>query len=153
MHQQLTCTHHGSLVTATDSVLTDNGHPDHIRLRKRTRIHCIKVYTDKQYTRSIWCLQLTHSETTAGSAAAWKRMWVKLSSTFSTCCELGGRGRCWPLCYPLSLIMQTVATGRRLNSQLVTYIPCLTRRLHSGSVCDCVLMSSSQVVVFTLPIS
>jgi len=52
---------HRALVTATDSVLTDNAHPHHTRAR--AHVHCIKVYTDKQHTRSIWCLQLTHSET------------------------------------------------------------------------------------------
>ena len=38
---------------------------------------CIKVYRDKQHTRSIWCLQLTHSETITLSAAAWKSLRVK----------------------------------------------------------------------------
>jgi len=51
-----------ALVTATDSVLTDNGHPDHTHARAFTALKSMqtskRVYSTL-YTRSIWCLVLT----------------------------------------------------------------------------------------------
>ena len=48
-------------------------------LYAHTRAHVLPALKSikKQHTRSIWCLQLTHSETTASSAAAWKSLRVK----------------------------------------------------------------------------
>jgi len=117
------------------------------------RVHSIKVYTDKQYTVHTFHLVLTAN-------SQWYHGWFSSSMKAPVSQDVinflnvlwAGVVAVGRSCYPLPLIMESVATGRRLNCELVTYIPafpCLTRRLHSGSVC--VLMSSiriSLVVVF-----
>ena len=119
------------------------------------RVNCIKVYTDKQYTRSIWCLQLTHSETSTHTVRLCLVQQQHESacesschtvSNFSTCWEQGGRRR--PLCYP-SPSSRNPLLWAGVFKLSTCYLHTGTRRLRGGSVC--VLMSSiriSQGVVF-----
>ena len=112
-----------------------------------THAPCIKIYRDKQHTRSICCLQLTHSETTAGSAAAWKRLWVKqVLYPISQ--------RAWwsssSALLPLPLAMQSAAMGqaRCLNCQPAAYIPALPR---TALIHVCVLMSFIRISLVVSP--
>jgi len=97
--------------------------------------------------------QQPHCETTPGSAAAWKSLWVSQAvipypisqRAGSWVTWLGGRRR--SLCYPLPLITQSVAMGQRLNCQPVTYIPALPRltRGRVPGLSVCLLMSSIRI--------
>jgi len=105
----------------------------------RVRAPCIKIYRDKQHTRSICCLQLTHSKTTASSAAAWQRLWV-IRSCIQFLNVLGGLWSPSVALLPPLLATQSAAMGqaRRLNCQPATYIPALPRVTHGRtSVCWC----------------
>ena len=69
------------------SVLTDNAHPH----------HCIKVYIDKQHTRSIWCLQLTHSETSTHTVRPRLVQQQHERACESSCHNVSNFSTCWEL--------------------------------------------------------
>jgi len=83
--------------------------------------HSSKVYTDKQYTCSVWSLQLTHSETSTLWDHGWFSSSMKAPVSQAECIQflnvLGGR--CHPLCYLSATPCNLLLRGRRLNRQLL----------------------------------
>jgi len=130
----------------------------------RAPVHCIKVYRDKQHTRSIRCLQLTHSETITHTVRPRLVQQQHQRACESSCHTVSNFSTCWELGWSPSVALLPPSPHHAIccygwPSKLSTcYLhtgtpPALLADGRVPGLSVCVLMSSiriSQVVVFTL---
>jgi len=114
----------GVMGSGQSASVSDTGSSSHERMHAcGGHTSCSKVYIDKQHTRSVRSLQLTHSETSTLWDHAWFSSSMKAPVSQAECIQflnmLGGR--CQPLCYtsPRRSICCYGAGGKRLNRQLL----------------------------------
>ena len=121
-------------------------------------IHIIKVYTDKQHTRSIWCLQLIRSETSTHTVRPRLVQQQHERACESSCHTLSNFSTCWELGWsPLAALLppspfHAICCYGPASKLSTCYLhtgthPRLTRG-HRGRVPGlsvCVLMSSIRI--------
>jgi len=116
----------GVMGSGQSASVSDSASSTHRQSTRCGYTHCSKVYIDKQHTRSIWCLQLTHSDTSTLLDYCWfsSSMTAPVSQAeiIQFLNVLGGR--CRPLCSPSPTPHNLLLRGRRQASKrqlLLTY--------------------------------